>query len=83
MIASNYRKHADALIRQMELDLSGIVTERVEQRAAAWAWLMHNGTPQPLEKPAVPQWFKTIKAAARRLAKAIKDACMFLAERVQ
>ncbi len=76
MIASNYRKHVDALVRQMELDLSGVVTERGEQRAAAWDWLMHNGKTQTLKKPAVPNWFKSIKAAAQRLAKAIKDALL-------
>lgn len=77
-IAQNYRKHADALIRQLELDFSGVVSV-AEQSAAAWAWLMAAGKPQPLARPAAPTWLKDARRAAAALAATVKRRllCLF------
>lgn len=75
-IAANFRKHADALIRQLELDFSGINEAR--SRAAWWAWLMSAGQVQPLARPGIPAWFAAAKKRAKALAKSVKAACMHL-----
>lgn len=72
MIAANYRKHADALIRQIELDLTG--SQEPAMRAAWWAWLMESGKPQPLARPAAPAWWRTLRAACTALARSVKAA---------
>lgn len=76
MIASNYRKHADALIRQMELDLSSV--QDAAARSAWWAWLMEAGKPQPVRRPAPPVWWKALRSAYQRLARVVKAACRTL-----
>lgn len=80
MIASNYRRHADALIAQMELDLSGRVDADAQSRAAWWSWLMEAGTPQATPKAVAPRWWATARRAAARLAKAVKTACKTIFE---
>lgn len=75
-IAANYRKHADGLIRQLELDFSGI--DDASSRAAWWSWLMNAGKAQPLARPAVPAWAAALAKRAKALAKSVKGACMHL-----
>lgn len=75
-IAANFRKHADALIRQLELDFSGINEAR--SRAAWWAWLMSAGQVQPLARPGIPAWFAAARKRAQALAKTVKNSCMHL-----
>lgn len=75
-IAANYRKHADGLIRQLELDFSGI--DDAKSRAAWWAWLMNAGKVQPLARPAVPAWAAALAKRAQALAKTVKNSCMHL-----
>ncbi len=75
-IAANYRKHADGLIRQLELDFSGI--DDASSRTAWWAWLMSAGKVQPLARPAVPAWAASLAKRAKALAKSVKAACMHL-----
>ena len=72
MIAMNFRKYADALIAQLELDLSGV--QDTATRSAWWNWLMEAGKPQPVERPAVPAWWKTMRAASTALARHVKEA---------
>ncbi len=76
MIAINYRNHADALIRQMELDFSG--NQDAATSSAWWTWLMATGKPQPLARPAIPGWWLLLRRACQRLAHAVKAACMSL-----
>jgi hypothetical protein len=76
MIAANYRKYADALIRQLELDLSG--AQDAATRAAWWTWLMEAGKPQPAQRPEAPAWWVALRGACSRLARAVKAACMGL-----
>lgn len=80
MIATNYRRYADALIAQMELDLSNGVDADASTRAAWWAWLMQAGKPQAAAKPISPRWWSLLRRAAARLAKAVKTACMTIFE---
>ena len=75
-IAANYRKHADGLIRQLELDFSGI--DDAKSRAAWWSWLMNAGKVQPLARPAVPAWAAALAKRARALALRVKSACLSL-----
>lgn len=75
-IAANFRKYADALIRQLELDFSGI--DDASSRAAWWSWLMNAGKAQPLARPAVPAWAAAVTKRARAMALRVKDACMSL-----
>lgn len=75
-IAANFRKHADALIRQLELDFSGI--DDAGSRAAWWSWLMNAGKVQPLAWPAVPAWAAALAKRARALALRVKNACLSL-----
>lgn len=76
MIAMNFRKYADALIRQMELDLSG--EQDAATRAAWWAWMMEAGRPQPLQRPTSPAWWLALRAASQTLARAVKAAILQL-----
>lgn len=76
MIAANYRKHADALIRQIELDLAGC--QEPATRAAWWAWLMESGKPQPVVRPAAPAWWIAMRTAAQSLARRVKGAILNL-----
>lgn len=78
MIANNYRKHAEAMTAQMELDLSGTLGANAQQRGAWWTWLMKAG--EALKKPlaTVPHWFSQATARARNLSKMVKAACMSL-----
>ena len=78
MIAANYRRHADALIAQMELDLSGTIGASEEQRAAWWAWLMNTGTPQAIPATTTPAWWVAAKRAAMKIAQAVKTALLSL-----
>jgi len=75
MIASNYRRYADALIAQMELDFSGTVGADEKQRSAWWAWLMQAGVPQAAQKAERPAWWVALKRAALALSRAVKAAC--------
>ena len=74
MIAMNYRKFADALIAQLELDLSGI--QDAATRSAWWTWLMESGKPQPVERPAAPAWWRAMRSACTALARRVKDAIL-------
>lgn len=76
MIASNYRTHAEALIRQMELDLSG--SRDAATRSAWWAWLMEAGKPQPVQRPKAPAWWRALRAASTSLARSVKAAILQL-----
>lgn len=76
MIAMNYRKFADALIAQLELDLSGV--QDAATRSAWWSWLMNAGKPQPVERPAAPAWWTAIRAACTALARRVKAAILAL-----
>lgn len=78
MIATNYRKHAEAMTAQMELDLSGTVGADAKQRAAWWAWIMKAGEALPKPLATVPSWFNQAAARARNLSKLVKAACMSL-----
>lgn len=75
MIAHNYRRYADALIAQMELDFSGVIGAGEQQRAAWWEWLMTAGIPQPLPARARPAWWIALRRAASQLARSVKEAC--------
>lgn len=76
MIAANYRRYADALIAQMELDLSGTMGADESQRAAWWSWLMTTGTPKTAPAASRPAWWVALRRAAAQLAKAVKAACL-------
>lgn len=76
MIAMNFRKYADALIAQLELDLSGVQDSAT--RAAWWSWLMESGKTQPIERPEPPAWWRALRAAATKLARRIKTAMLQL-----
>lgn len=78
MIATNYRRFADALIAQMELDLSGSADDA--SRAAWWDWLMQAGTPQATPKRVLPRWLALARRSAKKLAKAVKLACRTIFE---
>lgn len=72
MIAANLRKHPDAMIRQLELDL---VVEGADkpQRDTWWSWLMHTGL-VIVRKAIAPAWWTAMKRRAQALAKAVKAA---------
>lgn len=72
MIATNYRRFADALIAQLELDFSGTVGAGEKQRSAWWSWLMNAGIPQALPARGSPAWWVALRRAAAALAKAVK-----------
>ncbi|WP_137894038.1 hypothetical protein [Ramlibacter sp. 2FC] len=74
MIAANLRKHPDAMIRQLELDL---VVEGAEkpQHDAWWTWLMNTGR-VIVNKVTAPAWWTAMKRRALALEKAVKAACM-------
>lgn len=74
MIAANYRRFADALIAQLELDFSGTVGADEKQRAAWWSWLMNAGIVQPLPARARPVWWVALRKAAAALARAVRAA---------
>jgi hypothetical protein len=74
MIAANYRRHADALIRQLELDLSNAAEATPQQRAAWWSWLMQAGIVQALPKASRPAWLVDALRLARAIARAVRDA---------
>lgn len=76
MIAANFRKFADALIAQMELDLSGTVGACEKQRGAWWAWLMKTGETQAAPAAPRPSWWVALRQAAAKLSRAVKAACM-------
>lgn len=78
MIATNFRKFADALIAQMELDLSGTMGASEEQRAAWWSWLMLTGAPQAAPGAARPSWWVALRRAAAKLSRAVRAACLGL-----
>lgn len=67
-IAANFRKHADALIRQLELDFSG------NRDAVWWNWLLEAGKPQPLARPKAPAWWQSLRSACQRLARMVRKA---------
>lgn len=74
MIAANYRRYADALIAQLELDFSGTVGADEQQRAAWWCWLMNAGIVQPLAAAARPAWWVALRRSAAALAQAVRAA---------
>ncbi len=76
MIAANIRKHEDAMIRQLELDFSGVVGADKPQREAFWSWLMNTGKVVAKTVAPRPAWYAAMKARALKLAKAVKAACM-------
>lgn len=78
MIAANLRKHPDAMLRQMELDLAGVVGAPEGQRKAFWTWIMKTAT-VTIRKVTAPNWWKEMKTRAVALARAVKAACMHLA----
>lgn len=75
-IAANFRKFPEAQVRQMELDLSGVVGASDEQRGCFWAWLMDSCKVKTLPKFPVPQWVKVAKQKAAALARAVKAAVL-------
>lgn len=79
MIAANLRKHPDAMIRQLELDLAGKSGADPPQRTAFRSWLMATGKVITRQVVA-PTWWKEAKSRAKKLARAIKTACMALLE---
>ncbi|GEM_PF-2161819 len=74
MIAANLRKHPDAMLRQMELDLAGVVGTCEHQRKAVWTWIMKTAT-VTIRKVIAPDWWKAIKARAHALARTVRAAC--------
>ncbi|WP_382160372.1 hypothetical protein [Hydrogenophaga sp. ANAO-22] len=78
MIASNFLKHPDAQLRQMEMDLAGVPDATDEQRAAWWTWLMNATKHEAPVKPAAPAWWKAAKRAAAQLAQAVRRAIVAL-----
>jgi hypothetical protein len=81
MIAANLRKHPDAMLRQLELDLAGTIGATETQRAAFWTWLM-NTAKVIKRRVVIPAWWKETKARAVKLAKAIQAACLHLMEQL-
>ncbi len=77
MIAANYRRFADALIRQIEMDFSDAAASEA-QRAAWWQWLMTAGIPQAVRAIAIPAWLGALRRRAHQLALAIKHALVNL-----
>lgn len=85
MIARNFIKHPSALLAQMELALvetAGIFTgmtkaDKVTRPHLYSIWTYQ--TPHD-EMPGrkTPKWLAALKAAARRLANAVRAACVFL-----
>lgn len=83
MIAKNYRKFPDALIRQGELILAAPVSVDVSDRelsivrlsfAASGAFLRTYAMKLATVISAAPAWFVSMANKARNLAKAIKAA---------
>lgn len=73
MIAANYRRHADALIAQLELDLVAVGASTA-QRATWREWLMQSGIVQRIKATATPAWFAAAARRAKALANAIRAA---------
>lgn len=78
MIAANYRRYADALIRQIELDLAPAAEAAKQTRDAWWTWLLQSGITQPAPAKPMPAWLKAMRASAKRIAAAIKAALLTL-----
>lgn len=74
MIAANFRKHPDAQLVQMELELGGTCGADENQRNAFWMWLLNTG--KVLNLPALPRptWWVAARNAAKELAMAVKKA---------
>jgi len=77
MIAANLRKHPDAMIRQLELDLAGVVGADKPQRETFRNWLMNTGK-VIVRKIVAPGWWVALQRRAARLAKGIKAALLRL-----
>lgn len=89
MIASNYRKHPDAMALQLVLPFGRVLkwatsrpTTRIlrairADRSTAFKTAGRIAYPQP--KP-TPQWWKNARAAAKGLEKVVKAALMPLIE---
>lgn len=75
-VAANFRKFPEAQMRQMELDLSGVVGASDEQRGCFWTWLMDSCKVKVLPVFPVPQWVKVAKRKAAALARAVKAAIL-------
>lgn len=85
MIASNYRKHPEALALQLPLAFPRLFrwhTSRPTTRAGR-AMRAHNaaafkakGYTQAIEQKSRPAWIAAAANAARSLARAVKAACM-------
>jgi hypothetical protein len=78
MIAANLRKHPDAMLRQLELELVATGGEPT-QHAAFKTWLMESCTVRTIVR-VVPAWFRAMKKKARELARAVKNACRSIIE---
>lgn len=85
MIASNYRKHPEAMALQLVLPFGRVLkwaTSRPTTRilrairaARGQAFKVAGRIAYPVKK-STPQWWKDAKRASKRLAEAVKNACM-------
>lgn len=78
MIAANIKKNPDAMIRQLELDFSGVVDADEKQRRTFWEWLMNTGKVIASKTAKHPAWYAAMRERAVKLAKAVKAACLKL-----
>jgi hypothetical protein len=87
MIASNFRKHADAMALQLPLPFGTALIWHTARpgsrvlraiRAARSHAFKIAGRIRPVVKESTPQWFKDAKARARSLAAVVRDACLVL-----
>lgn len=77
-IASNFRKYPEAQVRQLELDLSGVVDVSDVQHECFWAWLMNSCKVIVLPKLKLPEWVKAARRKARALAMSVKSSIKHL-----
>lgn len=74
MIATNFRKHPDAQMVQMELELSGTCGADENQRNAFWVWLLNTGKVLHLPTLLRPEWWVAAQNRTKKLAMAVKNA---------
>lgn len=87
MIAANFRKHAEAMALQMVLPFGRALVWALPRpttralraiRAARGRAFKAAGRVAYPARPAVPQWWRDAKRAARQLASRVKALCMGL-----
>lgn len=83
MIATNFIRHPEALLAQLELELVFAVPEVVREAdlaamrasfSAAGAWLRQYASAAVRMAKAVPAWYAAMRRRAAALAKAVKAA---------